>query len=75
MLLNNQREEIVLVHETMAQKQKQKVFDMEDSVNQPIVVNWAESSRRSEKNLDAEKNAQKAEIIDDLNESQKPFLV
>ena len=42
----------------MASKQKQKVFDMEDSVNQQIVVNWAEeSSRRSEKNLEAEKNA------------------
>ena len=60
MLLNNQKDEIVLVHETMASKQKQKVLDMEDFVSQQIVVNWAESSHRSEKNLEAEKNAQLA---------------
>ena len=41
----------------MASMQKQKVFDMEDYGSQQIVVNWAESSHRSEKNLEAEKIA------------------
>ena len=66
MVLNNQKEEMVLVHETMASKRASKVNQFNESA---IVVDWAEPSERSERNMEAERTALQSKTLDPLNES------